>query len=292
MAIHLDSQQSFKKVGIQTKIIKVLGKNADHWFEVFIFEKRAMWYVVNEDGNPGFEPLKKQKVLSRIKHDKTLLLNIYIVKYRMWMLPTPEIYSSNPFILNGIMKYLKDEKRSGITHCMKDKAKQCLQLPLLSGSVCAYHPVAQVWIPSTTSMLWFSNWNVKRRKMNKKRQGFAHKNVYLERCLLSRLIISNLLSVSGTSSRLQKQMTIMNKNLSSKLEELHGFQAIDTNVALTEIRSQLHELTKSVESCQVWFTCLTLLTHLNFKIRQHVLYYALNKLKELFTESAKVNLAS
>ena len=111
MAIHLDSQQSFKKVGIQTKIIKVLGKNADHWFEVFIFEKRAMWYVVNEDGNPGFEPLKKQKVLSRIKHDKTLLLNIYIVKYRMWMLPTPEIYSSNPFILNGIMKYLKDEKR-------------------------------------------------------------------------------------------------------------------------------------------------------------------------------------
>jgi hypothetical protein len=46
-------------------------------------------------------------------------------------------------------------------------------------------------------------------------------------------------------------MTIMNKNLNSKLEELHGFQAIDTNVALTEIRSQLHELTKSVESCQV-----------------------------------------
>ena len=51
-------------------------------------------------------------------------------------------------------------------------------------------------------------------------------------------------------SRLQKQMKIMNKNLNSKLEELHGFQAIDTNVALTEIRSQLHELTKSVESCQ------------------------------------------
>ena len=64
-------------------------------------------------------------------------------------------------------------------------------------------------------------------------------------------IISNLFSLSGTSSRLQKQMTIMNKNLNSKLEELHGFQAIDTNVALTEIRSQLHELTKSVESCQV-----------------------------------------
>lgn len=45
-------------------------------------------------------------------------------------------------------------------------------------------------------------------------------------------------------------MTIMNKNLNSKLEELHGFQPIDTGVALTEIRSQLHELTKSVESCQ------------------------------------------
>ena len=45
-------------------------------------------------------------------------------------------------------------------------------------------------------------------------------------------------------------MSIMNKNLNTKLEELHGFQSIDTNVALTEIRSQLHELTKSVESCQ------------------------------------------
>ena len=42
----------------------------------------------------------------------------------------------------------------------------------------------------------------------------------------------------------------MNKNLNTKLEELHGFQPIDTNVALTEIRSQLHELTRSVESCQ------------------------------------------
>lgn len=45
-------------------------------------------------------------------------------------------------------------------------------------------------------------------------------------------------------------MKIMNKNLNSKLDELHGFQTVDTNVALTEIRSQLHELTKSVESCQ------------------------------------------
>ena len=37
-------------------------------------------------------------------------------------------------------------------------------------------------------------------------------------------------------------MKIMNKNLNTKLEELNGFQAIDTNVALTEIRSQLHEV--------------------------------------------------
>ena len=43
-------------------------------------------------------------------------------------------------------------------------------------------------------------------------------------------------------SRLHKQMKIMNKNLNTKLEELNGFQAIDTNVALTEIRSQLHEV--------------------------------------------------
>ncbi|XP_040583333.1 solute carrier family 2, facilitated glucose transporter member 1 isoform X2 [Lepeophtheirus salmonis] len=52
-------------------------------------------------------------------------------------------------------------------------------------------------------------------------------------------------------SRLQKQMKLMNKSLNSKLEELNGFSSsMETNVALTEIRSQLHELTKSVESCQ------------------------------------------
>merc|ERR1712106_269379 len=49
---------------------------------------------------------------------------------------------------------------------------------------------------------------------------------------------------------LQKQMKIMNRNLTGKLEELHGIQHVDTHVALSEIRGQLHELTRSVESCQ------------------------------------------
>jgi len=49
---------------------------------------------------------------------------------------------------------------------------------------------------------------------------------------------------------LQKQMKIMNRNLSGKLEEMHGIQHVDTHVALSEIRGQLHELTRSVESCQ------------------------------------------
>ena len=44
--------------------------------------------------------------------------------------------------------------------------------------------------------------------------------------------------------RLQKQMKIMNRNLSGKLEELHGIQHVDTHVALSEIRGQLHELTR------------------------------------------------
>ena len=54
-------------------------------------------------------------------------------------------------------------------------------------------------------------------------------------------------------------MTLMNDNLNSKLDELHGggsngvvagYQPVHTTVALTEIRSQLHELTRSVENCQ------------------------------------------
>merc|ERR1711988_2072350 len=50
---------------------------------------------------------------------------------------------------------------------------------------------------------------------------------------------------------LQKQMKIMNRNLTGKLQqELHGIQYEDTHVALSEIRGQLHQLTQSVESCQ------------------------------------------
>ena len=36
----------------------------------------------------------------------------------------------------------------------------------------------------------------------------------------------------------------MNRNLTGKLQELHGIQYEDTHVALTEIRGQLHELTR------------------------------------------------
>ena len=67
--------------------------------------------------------------------------------------------------------------------------------------------------------------------------------------------------------RLQKQMKIMNRNLTGKLEEMNGMQNVDTHVALSgesniaifihnifstlmeteiipEIRGQLHELTR------------------------------------------------
>jgi len=43
----------------------------------------------------------------------------------------------------------------------------------------------------------------------------------------------------------------MSTNLSAKLDELQrGDRQLETTVALCEIRSQLQELTKSVESCQ------------------------------------------
>jgi Syntaxin. len=43
----------------------------------------------------------------------------------------------------------------------------------------------------------------------------------------------------------------MSMNLSAKLDELQrGDRQLETTVALCEIRSQLQELTKSVESCQ------------------------------------------
>ncbi|XP_037037563.1 glucose transporter type 1 isoform X6 [Bradysia coprophila] len=50
---------------------------------------------------------------------------------------------------------------------------------------------------------------------------------------------------------LQKQVSVMSTNLSVKLDQLQsGDRHMETTVALCEIRNQLQELTKSVESCQ------------------------------------------
>ncbi|VEN58573.1 unnamed protein product [Callosobruchus maculatus] len=51
---------------------------------------------------------------------------------------------------------------------------------------------------------------------------------------------------------LQKQVSVMSTNLSAKLDELQqrGDRHLETTVALCEIRTQLQELTRSVESCQ------------------------------------------
>ncbi|XP_059473521.1 glucose transporter type 1 isoform X2 [Neocloeon triangulifer] len=48
---------------------------------------------------------------------------------------------------------------------------------------------------------------------------------------------------------LQQQVTVMSMNLSSKLDELQSDRHFETTVALSEIRTQLQELTKSVDSC-------------------------------------------
>jgi SP family facilitated glucose transporter-like MFS transporter 1 len=62
---------------------------------------------------------------------------------------------------------------------------------------------------------------------------------------------------------LQKQVSVMSMNLSAKLDDLQrGDRHMETTVALCEIRTQLQELTKSVESCQSevsevrWHFCL------------------------------------
>ncbi|CAG9781697.1 unnamed protein product [Diatraea saccharalis] len=50
---------------------------------------------------------------------------------------------------------------------------------------------------------------------------------------------------------LQRQVSVMSMNLSEKLDNLQkGDRQLETTVALCEIRTQLQELTKSVESCQ------------------------------------------
>ena len=48
---------------------------------------------------------------------------------------------------------------------------------------------------------------------------------------------------------------MMDKSINEKMAVLHGYyhgqqQTIDTTAALSEIRSQLHELTRSLENCQ------------------------------------------
>lgn len=59
------------------------------------------------------------------------------------------------------------------------------------------------------------------------------------------------LTVCRCSCSLQKQVSVMSMNLSAKLDELQrGDRHLETTVALCEIRTQLQELTKSVESCQ------------------------------------------
>ncbi|XP_063884145.1 glucose transporter type 1-like isoform X9 [Scylla paramamosain] len=49
---------------------------------------------------------------------------------------------------------------------------------------------------------------------------------------------------------LQKQVSIMSLNLTTKIDEIQCHQHADTSAALHAIRSQLQDLTKSLESCQ------------------------------------------
>lgn len=63
-------------------------------------------------------------------------------------------------------------------------------------------------------------------------------------------IHAGIVCVCGDS--LQKQVSVMSSNLNAKLDELQqrGDRQLETSVALCEIRAQLQQLTKSVESCQ------------------------------------------
>lgn len=68
------------------------------------------------------------------------------------------------------------------------------------------------------------------------------------------IVVSFFCSMNETNrakSSLQKQVSVMSANLSAKLDDLQrGDRHLETTVALCEIRTQLQELTKSVESCQ------------------------------------------
>ncbi|XP_042860504.1 glucose transporter type 1-like isoform X5 [Penaeus japonicus] len=57
-------------------------------------------------------------------------------------------------------------------------------------------------------------------------------------------------SCDGLDFSLQKQVSIMSLNLNAKIDEIQCHQHADTSAALLAIRSQLQDLTKSVESCQ------------------------------------------
>ncbi|XP_047471907.1 glucose transporter type 1-like isoform X3 [Penaeus chinensis] len=57
-------------------------------------------------------------------------------------------------------------------------------------------------------------------------------------------------SVKELLLSLQKQVSIMSLNLNAKIDEIQCHQHADTSAALLAIRSQLQDLTKSVESCQ------------------------------------------
>lgn len=60
----------------------------------------------------------------------------------------------------------------------------------------------------------------------------------------------------------------MSMNLSAKLDELQrGDRHLETTVALCEIRTQLQELTKSVESCQSEVSEVFIVSH-SVKIRR------------------------
>ncbi|XP_076041486.1 glucose transporter 1 isoform X4 [Oratosquilla oratoria] len=67
--------------------------------------------------------------------------------------------------------------------------------------------------------------------------------------LLLRLKTSKMHNTHPFGS-LQKQVSIMSLNLGAKIDDIQLHQHADTNAALHAIRSQLQDLTKSVESCQ------------------------------------------
>lgn len=84
---------------------------------------------------------------------------------------------------------------------------------------------------------------------------------------LSHFDISNTNLFTYTFS-LQTQVSIMSMNLSNKLDVLQrGDKHLETTVALNDIRTQLQELTKSVESCQSEVSevsCTFFITFFNF----------------------------